>query len=99
MGSKVLCLLTGTLWRLHGACILSPDVPRLGPDLAVRRAADEVEAKRREIQRLLASEAPKLAFVQKRTAYIKSEVEMELSKSFEGRQVHVIGEINNVLIS
>lgn len=65
--------------------------------LGVCRAADEVEAKRRDIQRVLANEAPKLAFVQKRTARVKSEVEAELSKAFNGRQVNVIGEINNVL--
>ena len=57
-----------------------------------------MDAKRREIQRLLASEAPKLAFVQRQTAHVKREVEAELRKAFDGRQVNIIGEINNVLL-
>ena len=65
--------------------------------LCSRRAADEAEAKRREIQRSLAKQAPQLTSVQKHTAHVKTEVEAELSKTFNGRQVNIIGEINNVL--
>lgn len=66
--------------------------------LLVCRAAEEVEAKRRDILRSLAVEAPKLTCTQKRTSLVKVGVEAALAKAFNGRQVNIIGEINNVLL-
>ena len=61
------------------------------------RLARELQAKQEEQERALKSNAPKLQNLLKETASIKQYVEQAISALYNGRQINVIGEINNVI--
>lgn len=61
------------------------------------RVAADCEGRREETQRRLMACAPQLAAVVRRTRGAKSMVEQSLSAALGGRDVNIIGEINNVL--
>lgn len=56
-----------------------------------------MEARRAEIQRGLAAEAPRLAALVADAAAAKAEAERGVAALFPGRTVNIIGEISNVL--
>lgn len=56
-----------------------------------------MEARRAEIQRGLAADAPRLAALVAATAGAKARAEAGVAALFSGRAVNVIGEISNVL--
>ena len=65
-------------------------------DLAYRLAR-ELQAKQEEQGRALKSNAPKLQALVQETSRVKSYVEGAISTLYHGRQINIIGEINNVI--
>jgi hypothetical protein len=63
----------------------------------VHRLAQEVEARRAEIQASLVRDAPVLAARIARTGTVKEHSEKAVSALFAGRKINIIGEINNIL--
>ncbi|KAL3159873.1 hypothetical protein ABBQ38_010272 [Trebouxia sp. C0009 RCD-2024] len=61
------------------------------------RLARETQAKQEEQERSLRSNAPKLQGLIQETRRIKTYVEETISVLYSGRQVNIIGEINNVI--
>lgn len=61
------------------------------------RLAREVQAKQEEQERSLRGNAPKLQGLILETRHIKVYVEQAISALYSGRQIHIIGEINNVI--
>ena len=61
------------------------------------RLAREVQAKQEEQERSLRGNAPKLQGLIQETRHIKTYVEQAISALYSGRQLHIIGEINNVI--
>ena len=61
------------------------------------RLAREVQAKQEEQERSLRGNAPKLQGLIQETRHIKTYVEEAISTLYRGRQIHIIGEINNVI--
>lgn len=61
------------------------------------RLARELQAKQEEQERALKSNAPKLQSLLKETASIKQYAEQAISALYNGRQINIIGEINNVI--
>ena len=61
------------------------------------RLAREVQAKQEEQERLLRSNAPRLKDLIQETRCIKMYVEEAISALYSGRQIHIFGEINNVI--
>lgn len=66
-------------------------------DFVVSRLAREVQAKQEEQERTLRSNAPKLQAILQETGRIKTYVEQAISALYHGRQINIIGEINNLL--
>jgi len=62
-----------------------------------KQAALDCDARREETQRKLMACAPQLAAILKRTRALKLKMESSLSAALGGREVNIIGEINNVL--
>lgn len=63
----------------------------------VSRLARELHAKQEEQERALRSNAPKLQALIQETGRIKTYVEEAISALYNGRQINIIGEINNVI--
>ena len=61
------------------------------------RLARETQAKQEEQERFLRSNAPKLQGLIQETRRIKKYVEETISVLYNGRQINIIGEINNVI--
>ncbi|DBB09844.1 TPA: hypothetical protein ACH3X3_001459 [Trebouxia sp. C0006] len=61
------------------------------------RLARELQAKQEEQERALRSNAPKLLALVQDTGRIKTYVEQAISALYGGREINVIGEINNVI--
>lgn len=59
--------------------------------------ARELKAKQEEQERALRSNAPKLHALIQDTGRIKAYIEESISALYGGRQIRVIGEINNVI--
>ena len=56
-----------------------------------------MQVKQEEHERALRSNAPKLKALVQETGRLKAYVEEAISALYNGRQINVIGEINNVL--
>ena len=61
------------------------------------RLAQELQGKQEEQERALKTNAPKLQALIHDTKRIKEHVEKAISALYSGRQINIIGEINNVL--
>ena len=61
------------------------------------RLAHEIQSKQEEQERSLKSNAPKLQGLIQETRRIKMYVEEAISALYSGRQINIIGEINNVV--
>ena len=65
--------------------------------VCVCRLARELRVKQSEQEHALQSNAPKLQALVQETGRIKTYVEQAISALYNGRQINIIGEINNVL--
>ncbi len=61
------------------------------------RLARELQAKQEEQERALRGNAPKLLALVQDTGRIKTYVEQAISALYNGRKIHIIGELNNVI--